>query len=286
MCYFARSYIVRRPVRSSIIAFLLAIASTIYMAMLVSPLGDPSRAYLGTFSHSMTIFVGVSLGILAGSGSVWDKIGARCHAPDGTRARSRPIVGSLALVAVLATMWFTSDRTYNLYRGGFLLFGIATAIVVAVVAFFPASPLTSLLSTKPMVAIGLRSYSLYLWHWPVRVFIQEHPGFTGWRVFVVRAVWSVALAEASYRFVERPFRTGKIAQRSGTRGAIAYFVALTVAAGVLLATVDRPPPSSRATWPRCTASTRTRTCCASTCSATRPRSCSAWRARTPPSSCR
>lgn len=65
-----------------------------------------------------------------------------------------------------------------------------------------------LLSTKPAVAIGLMSYSLYLWHWPLIVLTQyqlmrqvEH-----WERVAMVAI-SVLLAYLSWRFIERPFRS-------------------------------------------------------------------------------
>ena len=97
--------------------------------------------------------------------------------------------------------------------------------------------------------MGLRSYSLYLWHWPVRVFLSPRPGLNGAALFVVRLVVSVALAEISYRMIERPFRVGVVARRSGNRGAVWFFATTAVVAAVLVATVAAPvalPPSDLA----------------------------------------
>lgn len=67
-----------------------------------------------------------------------------------------------------------------------------------------------LLSLRPMVALGLISYSLYLWHWPVAV-IARHLSLTesfDQRTGILLLILSMALAAATYRFVERPFRRG------------------------------------------------------------------------------
>jgi hypothetical protein len=64
----------------------------------------------------------------------------------------------------------------------------------------------------------------------------------GVALFVVRVAVSIALAEVSFRLVERPFRSGAIARRSGSRGAVAYFAALVVVTSVLVATVAAPTP--------------------------------------------
>lgn len=66
-----------------------------------------------------------------------------------------------------------------------------------------------ILSLRPLVWIGLISYSLYLWHWPVLVLVRS----TGWhaRGLVTPPMWLllpviVGLAWLSWRYIERPFR--------------------------------------------------------------------------------
>jgi peptidoglycan/LPS O-acetylase OafA/YrhL len=74
----------------------------------------------------------------------------------------------------------------------------------------PGTQVGRLLSTPPLVGVGLISYSLYLWHWPVIVFaeyaLDEAP--QGVAQIAVIAT-SIFLAWASWRFVERPFRDAK-----------------------------------------------------------------------------
>ncbi|MGS4946669.1 acyltransferase family protein [Meridianimarinicoccus sp. RP-17] len=70
----------------------------------------------------------------------------------------------------------------------------------------PGAPVTRLLSSRGFVGIGLISYSLYLWHYPVYAFgriLRPEPGV--WDMAAWLAL-SFALAAASYRLVERPFR--------------------------------------------------------------------------------
>jgi len=235
-----RGTLVRRPVRVAVVALLGAVASTLWMSVLVAPGGDPSRAYLGSDSHAMGLLVGVALGVLAGAGGPWEAIVARVRRHE-TAVRWSFVLGSAALAGIVATMWFASDRTYGLYRGGFLAFSLACGVLIASVVLTPTTPLARVLRTRWLVEIGLRSYSLYLWHWPVRVFIGPDR-FGGVGLFVVRLVVSAALAEVSFRLVERPFRSGAIARRAGSRGAIAYFAALVTVTSVLVATVAAPPP--------------------------------------------
>src|SRR5262249_40415786 len=64
----------------------------------------------------------------------------------------------------------------------------------------------------PLRWIGTRSYSIYLWHWPV--FMLTRPQLdiplSGWPLFAIRLVITGVLAECSYRFVETPIRSGAL----------------------------------------------------------------------------
>lgn len=218
------------------------------MAALVSPTGDPSRAYLGSDSHAMGLLVGVALGILAGAGGPWVAMTERLHSSAAAR-RVAAIAGLLSLLAILVVMLVADDHTLALYRGGFLGFSLLCGVVVAVVVMLPATEIAKMLRSRWLVAVGLRSYSLYLWHWPVRVFVSPRPGFDGAPLFVVRLAISVVLAEISFRAIERPFRVGVVAKRSGSRGAVVFFAALIAVSAVLVATVAAPvalPPTDLA----------------------------------------
>jgi peptidoglycan/LPS O-acetylase OafA/YrhL len=234
-----RRALVRRPVRAAVIAMVAAIGSTIWMAVLVKPLGDPTRAYLGTGSHAMGLLVGVALGVLAGAGGPWEAIRGRLHASRRAQTATS-IVGVIALVVICVTMKLTSDHSYRLFRGGFLAFSLVCGVLIAIVVLNPKLGVTRVLSTPALVAFGLRSYSLYLWHWPVRVFLTPRSGLDGPALFLARLAVSLVLAELSYRFVEQPFRTGVVARRSGSRGAIALFGGLTGVALVLVLTIAAP----------------------------------------------
>ena len=100
----ARRAVVRHPVRVAAIALVGAVASTVWMGVLVSPTGDPSRAYLGSDSHAMGLLVGVALGVLAGVGRAVGGV----HAPGCVRTRPRarraPLLAAASLVAILVTM--------------------------------------------------------------------------------------------------------------------------------------------------------------------------------------
>lgn len=123
-------------------------------------------------------------------------------APQGGR---RALAGSaLGLALVLGGMM--------LIRPGDGFPGVAALVPVAgtllLIHFGQAAhPVNALLSAPPMRALGLISYSLYLWHWPVRSLSHFALGpDQGFAVTLALIGLSVGLAVLSWRFVEQPFR--------------------------------------------------------------------------------
>jgi hypothetical protein len=145
-------------------------------------------------------------------------------------------VGVLALAMILRTFFEVHDFDPSLYHGGFLLLAFWTALLVGVLAH-PAARLGTVLGTPPLVWLGLRSYSFYLWHWPVLMLTRPDIDVPmhGPPLVILQLAATLALADLSYRYVEQPFR-----QRRGTKAAPAWLgvgrpaLAAGVAATVLV----------------------------------------------------
>lgn len=184
-------------------------ASTLIMIVL-SLLGgypdpnDGSRVYFGTDSHAMGLLIGAALA------TVWipQKLGQRVAA--GARV-TIDVVGFGALGLTIAIMMTSHSNASWLYWGGFLVFAVIVAAVIAATAH-PASLLGRALGTQPLRYIGQRSYGLYLWHWPV--FMVLRPGLDvpldGFANLVLRFAVTFGLAELSYRYIEMPIRRGQL----------------------------------------------------------------------------
>lgn len=196
--------------RLTLVAVLVgAAASTWAMWSRFDPLSDPSRLYYGTDTRAAGILVGVALAM------VWRPWAAGPAWAERLRSSPVPDLVGLACLGVLLTQLFTLGAyDARLYRGGFLLVAILTLGIVAAVSS-PGSLLSVPLSVRPLRWIGLRSYGLYLWHWPV--FMVLRPGVDTivgdpW-LTLLRIGATVALAELSYTYIEVPIRQGRFTQQ-------------------------------------------------------------------------
>jgi hypothetical protein len=103
------------------------------------------------------------------------------------------------------------DYDQSIYRGGFLLLALSAGLLLATIAH-PAGTLGRVLAHPLPRWLGERSYGIYLWHWPVLVFTRPGVDVHLPRGVLIpaQAAATVALAAVSYRFIERPIRTGAL----------------------------------------------------------------------------
>lgn len=177
----------------------IAAASTGWMAWLYTTQiegGDPSRVYLGTDTHLMGLLAGSAL---AAWWNPW-KVRMASQASD----EILNLAGITALAALIWGMAETHEGMPGLYQGGFLLAALLTCVVIGA-ATREGTWVAWMLSTRPMLWLGARSYSLYLWHWPVVVWLrpsaQADALELSW-VNAARLAITLLCAEASYRWVE------------------------------------------------------------------------------------
>jgi len=130
----------------------------------------------------------------------------------GPATRTLLVVAGGAGLAVIGWMAVTVHSTSAWpYDGGFALLALATAAVIACVAIVPDSPWARVLSVRPVRYVGAISYGLYLWHWPIFVFLDNaRTGLVGWPLFAVRVAVSFGVAVASYHVLEMPIRRGAL----------------------------------------------------------------------------
>ncbi len=246
----------RRRRQALFVALAGAIGSALLMATLYQPGVDPSRVYYGTDTRVAGLLFGAALAFMWTPG----------QAPRWAGRRTRSLLLDVAGLAALgALVWFClrlDQYQPFLFRGGFALVALATAVVI-LAAVHPHTHLgPHLLGWRPLRWIGLRSYGIYLWHWPV--FMLTRPELdvpiSGLPLLALRLAVTIMLADLSYRFVETPIRTGALGRawralreaQSARRwrlgaywfGAVGTGATLCVVLGLALAHAQPPAPPS------------------------------------------
>jgi peptidoglycan/LPS O-acetylase OafA/YrhL len=193
-------------------SIVLALASTAWMVHLSVSNGfpipnDPSRVYFGTDTHAMGLLIGCA------AAALWrpDRLNERLT-PD--RAAAMNGLGILSIAGLAYFFLYVSELNEFLYRGGFLVLSILTAILV-VVAAHPGLKFGSRLGNPVLKWFGDRSYGIYLWHWPIFVLMRSGIDIQ-WPepvAFIAKIAIVLVIADLSYRFVEMPIRQGAIGSR-------------------------------------------------------------------------
>ncbi|BDZ43200.1 hypothetical protein GCM10025865_24990 [Paraoerskovia sediminicola] len=192
------------------VAGTLALASALTMAVLYVPGSDPSRVYLGTDTHAF----GLMLGALLAFARERRAATRGPRPPVVVRASRRLVRWVLGLAGAAALGWAAWTMAWDstvTYRGGLVAVSVATVAVINLLA--GEQRLGGMIDRGPVRWIGVRSYGIYLWHWPVFVLVatvaggQEHLASPGWGVVAVTSLITVVASSWSYRYVERPVMT-------------------------------------------------------------------------------
>jgi peptidoglycan/LPS O-acetylase OafA/YrhL/lysophospholipase L1-like esterase len=185
-------------------SLLLAAASAVTMALLYQPGYDPTRVYDGTDTRAFALLIGAALAFVWPSRHLRDTVTSRVRwSLDGAGA------GGLAVCAVL--VWRTSEYSPFLYRGGMVLLSFATALMVAAAAS-PASRFGRILGWEPLRWLGVRSYGIYLWHFPIIVLTAPAGGGDTPRRAVLQVAATIGCAALSWRYIEEPIRHGALSR--------------------------------------------------------------------------
>ncbi|MBN8264163.1 MAG: acyltransferase [Xanthomonadales bacterium] len=156
-------------------------------------------------------------------------LAVRALPPIGSRL-ARELAAVVAALALLwAIGWMRADANFPGWRAAIPV--LATGVLLHV-GGAGGSRVHDMLAWRPLVLVGLWSYSLYLWHWPLLVLVRYRDGMEppGIGMALLLLVGSLLLAALSHRFVETPFRGPTPAWRGTPR---AVFIASAVAAACL-----------------------------------------------------
>jgi peptidoglycan/LPS O-acetylase OafA/YrhL len=208
------------------VALFGAVASAVAMALLYTPGVDPSRIYYGTDTRATGLLCGGALAFLWAPVEKYGLLEAR-HRRIMLAGRGRfrrrwgwtapLLLDILGFAALGSLVWFClhlGEFQPFLYMGGFALVGLATTATIMAVVHPYTLIGARLLGSAPLRWIGVRSYGIYLWHWPV--FMVTRPKldvpFDGWPLLALRLAATVILADLSYRYIETPIRRGALSR--------------------------------------------------------------------------
>ena len=226
----------------------LSAVSALAMMALYNPAADPSRVYYGTDTRVFSLLLGAWMAFIpdrdlapvrlahrlgldrlvrAAKRGKLDKNAKGGHdektdsaaeaAPAQPSALVRfwsspasiDVLGVVGLVGLAAMVALTNGYTAFQYRGGTLLCSILTLMVIAA-CVQPQGMVARALAAEPLVWVGKRSYSIYLWHYPLLLLMNPVANIndTPWWQYILQVLVVVAVAECCYRFIETPFRKG------------------------------------------------------------------------------
>ena len=213
------------------VSVVLALASGLWLTVQHVPGSDPTRVYFGTDTRAAAVLLGAAL-------AAWLVWRGPTTSP---RARIALEVVAIGAAMGLAWAWLRVDgRGDGLYEGGLFVSELAVVAVIAAVSHPRSGPLAAVFSFAPLRALGIVSYGVYLWHWPIYVALSPvRTGLDGLRLTGLRVACTFVVAGASYFALERPIRRGALGKRA-IRVAAPLTAAIVIAT-VLVATLGAAP---------------------------------------------
>lgn len=208
----------RRPARTVGLAA-AAIASLSFVVPFVVGY-SVDRVYYGTDTRAGELMIGVAFAAVVASGSRRRVL----------LANARPLA-ALAAVALTATLmlWHTATPGTESLRGGLLPLTASLSVLTIVGALLPVGPVAVIARFALLRWLGRVSYAVYLIHWPVIVVANQITTSRSIVRSIVLVALSLALAQLSSMFVERPVRSQRVSVRHLVVAAAAALASIGVA---------------------------------------------------------
>jgi peptidoglycan/LPS O-acetylase OafA/YrhL len=177
---------------------------------------NPDAAFYWLQTRAFELMIGVALGL-----SLIPRIASN---------RAREALSLAGLLMIIAAALLYSPET-DLPGLPALLPCIGAALLIHCTRHGEnVTAVGRLLAARPLVAVGLVSYSLYLWHWPLLAFAEyEWLGETPWQLRLALSASAFVIAFASYRWIEQPARKSRLLLKPSRVFASGFGAALILA---------------------------------------------------------
>lgn len=188
-----------------LVVFISSLISLLLMILIAEPNVDNSRVYFGTDTRLQTLLLGVLLAY------IWPPFRLKQQIITPLKIGIETI-GCISIALLIYFMLTVSSNDNWLYFGGIYLISLSSLPAIAS-AVHPSTLLSKALGNRLLLWIGQRSYSLYLWHYPVITFTNKHfvQGQIPFYMILIEIILTLLLAECSYRYVEVPIRVRGLA---------------------------------------------------------------------------
>ena len=222
----------------AVCCLLLAIGASAGLGAATFDEYDPSVAYFATHTRAHELLIGVLGAVLVESSPLFRR----------AVRQAAPALGAVALIALVAFFVLMHDSSAIYFRGGSVVFSAAAlALILSFTGRDGArNPVERVFALRPLVRIGIISYGLYLWHWPVILWLSPTTtGMDGPPLAAIRILATLAISTVSFVLVEQPIRRGRIGNfRLGVRPVVfgAAGAAAVIAGLTLFTTRDAQPP--------------------------------------------
>ncbi|AQT83041.1 hypothetical protein B1R94_23260 [Mycolicibacterium litorale] len=226
----------------SVVAVAAAVASAA-AAVVMSSDASLNRVYFGTDTRVQALLIGAAAAVLfvrdwPAAMAGWSLLRSRWGR---WLVRILPLAG----LAVLAAATHLATGGAGEFRHGLLtVVALAAAAVITAVALDPRGPAARVLAVPPLVWLGLISYGVYLWHWPVFLLLNgERTGWSGYSLFAARCAVTVVVATVSWWAIEQPVRRWRPVHVPQLRLAIATVATAVVVTMLVVPMGNRLEPS-------------------------------------------
>jgi peptidoglycan/LPS O-acetylase OafA/YrhL len=188
------------------------------------------RIYLGTDTRAPELLMGALLAVVMAGRPMG-------VAPRRRWVRSALFVGGPVALVTSVVIWVTVAKDADwIYRGGFAAYALVSAVLVASAAT-PGNPIAVGMSFRPFRWLGERTYGIYLFHFPIFLWLTEQrTGLSFWPLLALRVSLTLALASESYLLIEGPMRSGRTLLRQPLRR-LAPVTAVVVVTALLATTM-------------------------------------------------